>query len=146
MNWMRRTEQSIDRASALASLVLPTPGTSSMSRWPSASSTARASRTVAVLPSMTCSMLATMALALRANSSAPIGCAPSSSQVRCGVVTGSSSFSSVMPGAGTWTRKLGSPALLRTADASCPAVDRYAASESDAACRARVVRAQPINS
>src|SRR6266545_4706340 len=33
---MRRTEQSIDRASALASLVLPTPGTSSISRCPSA--------------------------------------------------------------------------------------------------------------
>ena len=32
VNWIRRTEQSIDRASALASMVLPTPGTSSMSR------------------------------------------------------------------------------------------------------------------
>ena len=39
VNWMRRTEQSTDRASALASIVLPTPGTSSISRWPSASST-----------------------------------------------------------------------------------------------------------
>src|SRR5437868_11040183 len=46
VNWMRRTEQSIERANALASLVLPTPGTSSMSRCPSASITARASRTV----------------------------------------------------------------------------------------------------
>ncbi len=32
VNWIRRTEQSIDRASALASIVFPTPGTSSMSR------------------------------------------------------------------------------------------------------------------
>src|SRR6266536_3422930 len=30
---MRRTEQSIDRASALASIVLPTPGLPSMTRW-----------------------------------------------------------------------------------------------------------------
>ena len=36
VNWMRRNEQSIDRAIALASIVLPTPGTSSISRWPSA--------------------------------------------------------------------------------------------------------------
>ena len=32
VNWIRRTVQSIDRASALLSIVLPTPGTSSMSR------------------------------------------------------------------------------------------------------------------
>ena len=32
VNWMRLTLQSMDRASALASMVLPTPGTSSMSR------------------------------------------------------------------------------------------------------------------
>ena len=49
VNWMRRTVQSIDRASALASIVLPTPGTSSMSRWPSASSTVSASRTTSPL-------------------------------------------------------------------------------------------------
>ena len=53
MNWIRRTEQSIERASALASIVLPTPGTSSMSRWPSASSTVSASRTTVGLPSIT---------------------------------------------------------------------------------------------
>jgi hypothetical protein len=44
---------------------------------------------VAFLPSMTCSMLDTMARAVDPNSSRPIG-VPSSSQVRCGVVTGSS--------------------------------------------------------
>ena len=32
VNWIRRTEQSIALASALASMVLPTPGTSSISR------------------------------------------------------------------------------------------------------------------
>ena len=45
VNWMRRTEQSVDRASALASIVLPTPGTSSISTCPSASRTVSASRT-----------------------------------------------------------------------------------------------------
>ena len=44
VNWMRLTVQSTDRASALASMVLPTPGTSSMSRCPSASSTVRRCR------------------------------------------------------------------------------------------------------
>ena len=53
VNWIRRTEQSIERASALASMVLPTPGTSSISRWPSASSTVMASRTTSGLPSIT---------------------------------------------------------------------------------------------
>ena len=53
---MRRTEQSMDRASALASIVLPTPGTSSMSRCPSASRTISASLTASAFPSMTDSM------------------------------------------------------------------------------------------
>src|SRR4051794_31971078 len=82
---MRRTEQSMDRARALASLVLPTPGTSSMSRCPSASMTASASRTVALLPSMTCSMLAMMASVAARKSSLGSG-PPGWSQV--GVVTG----------------------------------------------------------
>ncbi|OLB80455.1 MAG: hypothetical protein AUI14_06670 [Actinobacteria bacterium 13_2_20CM_2_71_6] len=86
VNWIRRTVQSIERASALASLVLPTPGTSSMSRWPSASMTARASRTIAVLPSITRSMLSTIAVVTAANSGADIG-RPSSSAV-LGMVTG----------------------------------------------------------
>ncbi len=55
VNWMRRTEQSMDLASALASIVLPTPGTSSMSRCPSASSTVSESRTTSGLPSITLS-------------------------------------------------------------------------------------------
>ena len=53
VNWMRRTEQSVDRASALASIVLPTPGTSSISTWPSASRTVSARRTASAFPSMT---------------------------------------------------------------------------------------------
>src|SRR6266540_3645775 len=81
---MRRTVQSMERASALASLVLPTPGTSSISRWPSASITASASRTVAVLPSITRSMLETMALVIASNSLPDSGL-PSSSWVRCEV-------------------------------------------------------------
>ena len=35
VNWMREKEQSTERASALASIVFPTPGKSSMIRWPS---------------------------------------------------------------------------------------------------------------
>ena len=35
MNWRRENEQSTDRASALARVVFPTPGKSSMIRWPS---------------------------------------------------------------------------------------------------------------
>ena len=58
VNWIRRTEQLIDLASDLASMVLPTPGTSSMSRWPSASKTVRASRMTSGLPSMTVSTAA----------------------------------------------------------------------------------------
>ena len=53
VNCTRRTEQSIERARVLASIVLPTPGTSSSSRWPSASSTVMAVRTTSGLPSMT---------------------------------------------------------------------------------------------
>jgi len=55
---MRLTEESMDRASALASIVLPTPGTSSMSRWPSASSTVSVVLTTSDLPSITFSMFA----------------------------------------------------------------------------------------
>src|SRR5215210_2616437 len=35
VNWSRENEQSSDRASAFASIVFPTPGKSSMIRWPS---------------------------------------------------------------------------------------------------------------
>ena len=71
VNWMRRTEQSSERASALASIVLPTPGTSSMSRWPSASSTVSASRTTSGLPSITDSTAARIRAADTPSSSTP---------------------------------------------------------------------------
>src|ERR687891_1273473 len=57
VNWIRRNEQSIERAMALASMVLPTPGTSSIRRWPSATRVTRASRISALFPWMTRSML-----------------------------------------------------------------------------------------
>ncbi len=62
MNWMRRTEQPSVRAMALASTVLPTPGTSSISRCPSASSTTSAVSTASGLPSMTRSTRSMMLL------------------------------------------------------------------------------------
>src|SRR5580698_351699 len=43
----------MDRARALASIVLPTPGTSSMSKWPSASSAMIATLTASAVTSMT---------------------------------------------------------------------------------------------
>ena len=53
VNWMRWKVQSRARASACASVVLPTPGTSSMSRWPPARSVTTARRTASGLPLMT---------------------------------------------------------------------------------------------
>src|SRR5688572_10603907 len=46
VNWMRENEQSSERASALASIVFPTPGKSSMIRCPSLTSVSTASRRV----------------------------------------------------------------------------------------------------
>ncbi len=70
VNWMRCIVQSMLRARALASMVLPTPGTSSMSRWPSARRVTRDSRTASGLPEMTRSTLAAMsATTARASSS-----------------------------------------------------------------------------
>ena len=56
VNWMRATVQSMLRASALLSWVLPTPGTSSISRWPSARRTVKAALTTSGLPVITRSM------------------------------------------------------------------------------------------
>ena len=47
---MRWNEQWNERASACASVVLPTPGTSSISRWPRASSAVSASWITSSLP------------------------------------------------------------------------------------------------
>src|SRR6058998_744698 len=46
VNCSRENEQSIERASALASIVFPTPGKSSMIRWPSATRQSTARRSV----------------------------------------------------------------------------------------------------
>jgi hypothetical protein len=50
VNWIRCHVQLIDRARDLASMVLPTPGTSSRSTWPSARRATIARRTVPPLP------------------------------------------------------------------------------------------------
>ena len=53
VNWMRLMVPPVARASAFASIVLPTPGTSSISRWPPASMTASAALMASSLPSIT---------------------------------------------------------------------------------------------
>ena len=67
MNWMRRKEQSIERAIDFASMVLPTPGTSSMSRCPSAMSATSASLISACLPRTTRSTLVSISWNRAAN-------------------------------------------------------------------------------
>ena len=69
VNWMRRKEQSMDRARALASMVFPTPGTSSMRMCPSAIRATRASWTSRPLPWITRSMFCWMAANRVANCS-----------------------------------------------------------------------------
>ena len=76
VNWTRLTEPSIERAIALASDVLPTPGTSSTSRWPSANKVTSATRITSGLPTITRWTLAAMRAPTSATSGAPRG-APS---------------------------------------------------------------------
>ena len=95
VNWMRRTEQSSERARALASIVLPTPGTSSMSRWPSARSTVSAVRTTSSLPSMTVSIDSRIVDAVRTRS---LICDSPAEGTLLGAVVG------VAPGASVVTR------------------------------------------
>ncbi len=57
MNWIRCQLASMEPARARASDVLPTPGTSSTSTWPSASMAMTASDTASGLPWITFSML-----------------------------------------------------------------------------------------
>jgi hypothetical protein len=54
---MRLTVPSMERARAFDNIVLPTPGTSSINKCPSARSTVTAVRTTSGLPSITFSML-----------------------------------------------------------------------------------------
>src|SRR5215207_9449520 len=61
VNWMRPHVQSRLAATALARLVLPTPGTSSISRWPSATRQTRDRRMASSLPWTTRATLSTMA-------------------------------------------------------------------------------------
>src|SRR4029453_18513700 len=60
VNWRREKEQSIERASAFASIVFPTPGKSSMIRWPSATRQRTASRSVSSVACTTCARLSTI--------------------------------------------------------------------------------------
>src|SRR5690242_3276071 len=60
VNWSREKEQSTERASALASIVFPTPGKSSMIRWPSATRQRTASRSVSSGACTTCARLSTI--------------------------------------------------------------------------------------
>ena len=53
VNWIRLKVQSSDRASAEASVVLPTPGTSSISMWPRHRSAMSISSTASSLPTTT---------------------------------------------------------------------------------------------
>src|SRR5262249_39873386 len=62
VNWMRCSRPSMDAARARASMVLPTPGTSSMSRCPSANRQVRASSTTSRLPRITRSTLFAISL------------------------------------------------------------------------------------
>ena len=67
VNWMRWNWQWIERASDFASSVLPTPGTSSMSRWPSDNMARTMRSTTSRLPWTTRSMFADMAPKRSAN-------------------------------------------------------------------------------
>ena len=62
VNWMRLHVPFTEWAIALASDVLPVPGTSSSSRWPSVNRHTRASAIWSRLPLMTCSTLSSRAL------------------------------------------------------------------------------------
>src|SRR5215471_14185427 len=60
VNCRRENEQSIERASALASIVFPTPGKSSMIRWPSATRQSTARRSVSSGACTTAARLSTI--------------------------------------------------------------------------------------
>ncbi len=73
VNWMRLQVPPIDAAIALASDVLPTPGTSSMRRWPSARRHTSARCTCSRLPWMTRSTLPSRAENRRPNDESRLG-------------------------------------------------------------------------
>src|SRR5664279_1305725 len=79
VSWMRANEQSSERARARASVVFPTPGTSSTSTWPSASSATTVRSTASASPLTASPMFAiTRSAASRALSS-PRGSASAAS-------------------------------------------------------------------
>src|SRR5690606_10137938 len=94
VNWMRWTVQSMLRPRALASIVLPTPGTSSTRRCPWARSTVITVRTTSFLPSMTPAMASSMRAATPWTSSSSF--TPRSSPKK-------------RRGGGVWPRGLASP-------------------------------------
>ena len=63
VNWMRLNWQPSEAARLLASMVLPTPGTSSTRMWPWAMRAASVCSITAVFPTMTLDTLSTMARA-----------------------------------------------------------------------------------
>jgi hypothetical protein len=70
VNWMRLKEQPLERARLRASIVLPTPGTSSISRWPPHISVISASSTCSRLPMITLSTFSTIFWAVSLGSKA----------------------------------------------------------------------------
>ena len=58
MNWILENWQSVERASAYASVVLPTPGRSSISMWPAAARQMRSRSITSSLPTITRRMFA----------------------------------------------------------------------------------------
>ena len=111
VNWIRFQVRATDAAIARASDVLPTPGTSSIRRWPSASTQLIAALTTWSLPCITRLTLATRRSkrwtkpAISGLATAPVIVAV---PPRCGVETRSSaawfptSPSSTMPQTGRW--------------------------------------------
>src|SRR5439155_7581546 len=61
VNWIRLNEQSRERARLWARVVFPTPGTSSIKRWPRASMQTTANSIACDLPLMTRSILSRLA-------------------------------------------------------------------------------------
>ena len=106
VNWMRRTVASTEAARARASMVLPTPGTSSMSRCPSASRQTSELRTASGLPSITVPTAARIASVTRANPSAVSAPAGASGPVRASVAVSTieASCSARERAVGGWVR------------------------------------------
>jgi hypothetical protein len=67
VNWMRLKEQSRERARLCASVVLPTPGTSSSNKWPRASRQTTAISMTCGFPLITRAILSWTALILGAD-------------------------------------------------------------------------------